>query len=212
MARLVVNPGSSSAWEIQLKTGANTIGRGFANDFKIADPSVSGSHCQITVDNGAVILKDLGSTNGTYVNRTPVTETTLQAGQTVHLGGVEMVFYSDAPGASVPLAPRLSSSAPTAPPDPPSVPVAAPATITGSQNCKFHPKTVARYLCNKCQLSFCELCVTTRPVGGAAHKFCRRCGTECIPLQVQVRRSGPQSFYRRLPGAFVYPARGGGIF
>ena len=91
---------------------------------------------------------------------------------------------------------------------------AAPSlTVTGSQNCKFHPKTVARYLCNKCQLSFCELCVTTRPVGAAAHKFCRRCGTECIPLQVQAQRpADSQSFYRRLPSAFIYPARGMGIF
>ena len=130
MARLVVNPGSPTAWEIQLKAGANTIGRGFANDFKIGDPSVSGSHCQITVDQGTVIIKDLGSTNGTFVNRTPVTETTLQAGQTVHLGGVEMVFYSDAPGATVPLAPRMVSSVSAAPPNlPPPVPVAAAASV-----------------------------------------------------------------------------------
>src|SRR6185295_18038334 len=114
MARLVVNPGSPSAWEIQLKSGTNTIGRGFANDFKVADPSVSGSHCQITVDNGSVILKDLGSTNGTYVNRAPVTETTLQAGQTVHLGGVEMVFQSDAPSAPALPLPRMEQSGPPA--------------------------------------------------------------------------------------------------
>jgi len=212
MARLVVNPGSPSAWEIQLKSGTNTIGRGFANDFKVADPSVSGSHCQITVDNGSVILKDLGSTNGTFVNRAPVTETTLQAGQTIHLGGVEMIFQSDAPLAPALRVPRMEQTGP--PPSlPPPMQTAAPVTMTGSQNCKFHPKTVARYLCNKCQLSFCELCVTTRPVGGAAHKFCRRCGTECIPLQVQTNRSvGGQSFYRRLPSAFLYPARGMGIF
>src|SRR5947207_5714612 len=97
MARLVVNPGSPTAWEIQLKTGANTIGRGFANDFKIADPSVSGSHCQIIVENGNVMIKDLGSTNGTFINRAPVKEAPLEGGQTIHLGGVEMVFQGDAP-------------------------------------------------------------------------------------------------------------------
>ena len=69
MARLVVNPGSPTAWEIELKAGANTIGRGFANDFKISDPSVSGSHCRIIIDSGNVIIKDLGSTNGTFINR-----------------------------------------------------------------------------------------------------------------------------------------------
>jgi len=129
MPRLVVNPGSPSAWEIQLKSGVNTIGRGFANDFKVPDPSVSGSHCQITVDNGNVILKDLGSTNGTYVNRSPVTETTLQTGQTVHLGGVEMVFQSDVPMTPALPAPRVEQTGTAAP----------SLTVTGSQNCKFHP-------------------------------------------------------------------------
>ena len=102
MARLVVNPGSPAAWEIQLKPGANYIGRGFANDFKIPDPSVSGSHCQITVTNGLIVLKDLGSTNGTFVNRAPVKEVPLQPGQVIHLGAVEMAFYSDGPAPVVP--------------------------------------------------------------------------------------------------------------
>jgi len=92
MARLVVNPGSPTAWEIQLKPGANTLGRGFANDFKIPDASVSGSHCQITIDDGNAVIKDLGSTNGTFVNRAQVKEARLQPGQTIHLGGVEMLF------------------------------------------------------------------------------------------------------------------------
>src|SRR2546421_5347144 len=118
MARLVVNPGSPSAWEIQLKPGTNLLGRGFANDFKITDPSVSGSHCQIIVENGQIVIKDLGSTNGTYVNRTPVKEAILSGDQTVHLGGVEMTFFSDLPGGIVGFAP---------PPGPPPVPGFAPA-------------------------------------------------------------------------------------
>ena len=92
MPRLVINPGTPSTWEIQLRPGNNLLGRGFANDFKIDHPSVSGSHCQIVVENGNVVLKDLGSTNGTFVNRAPVSETYLQPGQIVHLGGVEMVY------------------------------------------------------------------------------------------------------------------------
>jgi FHA domain-containing protein len=101
MPRLVVNPGSPTAWEIQLKPGDNFIGRGFANDFKLTDPSVSSSHCLITVSGNATLLKDLGSTNGSFVNRSPVREAALQGGQTVHLGGVEMLFQADEPTARV---------------------------------------------------------------------------------------------------------------
>src|SRR4051812_9058393 len=108
MPRLVVNPGSPASWAIELKPGTNSVGRGFANDFKIEDPSVSGSHCQIVVDSENAIIKDLGSTNGTFINRAPIKEAALHPGQTVHLGGVELLFQTDAPtyAAPAPAAPR----------------------------------------------------------------------------------------------------------
>lgn len=101
MNRLVVKPGSPDTWEIELKNGENHFGRGDANDFRIGDPSVSGSHCQIVVNDGTVAIRDLGSTNGTFVNGAPVQEATLQNAQTVRLGNVEMVFYADTPQPAV---------------------------------------------------------------------------------------------------------------
>ena len=97
MARLIVNPGSPVAWDIELRPGVNLIGRGFANDYKIADPSVSGSHCQVDVSAQGVTIKDLGSTNGTFINRAPIQEALLQPGATVHLGNVELLFEGDVP-------------------------------------------------------------------------------------------------------------------
>ena len=88
MSRLIINPNTTSAWEVQLKPGTNLLGRGFANDFKIDNLSVSSSHCQIVLEGGRVVIKDLGSTNRTFVNRSAVTEATLQPGQTIHLGSV----------------------------------------------------------------------------------------------------------------------------
>ncbi len=123
MPRLVVNPGSPTAWEIQLKPGANFIGRGFANDFKITDPSVSGSHCQVTVGEAGVTIKDLGSTNGTFINRTQVKDAALQDGQILHLGGVQMAFYSDA--APAPMLARAASVAVPVPPPPPGIALAS---------------------------------------------------------------------------------------
>ena len=95
---------------------------------------------------------------------------------------------------------------------PPLVAPIAPAAV-GSAFCKFHPKTPARFLCDRCQKYFCDLCVTTRNVGDVAGKFCRACGTECIPVQVNITRgTGEKGFYALLPGAFIYPFRGGGVF
>ena len=240
MARLVVNPGSPSAWEIELKPGPNFIGRGFANDVKIPDPSVSGSHCQILVDNLSVMIKDLGSTNGTFVNRSSVREASLQPGQTIHVGGVEILFVGDDPGNALvpppptmggggtpaasapPMAPRTAlrpayaaapaaaATAVQAPPVPP--PIAAPAAAPASGNCKHHPRTAGRFFCNQCQVYYCELCVTSRNLGGISHKFCRHCGAECVAVQVQLTRpAGRKSFFGLLPGALIYPFRGTGL-
>ena len=117
--RLLVNPGTPQAWEIQLKSGANRIGRREANDFQVPHVSVSGTHCEIMVSSAGAILKDLGSTNGTFVNGVPVHEAILQSGQHVQLGSVDMVFES-APISGVA---RAASAAPPLPP-----PVTARAT------------------------------------------------------------------------------------
>lgn len=128
MARLVVNPNTPAAWEIQLKPGQNFIGRGFSNDFKLADPSVSGSHCQITLSDNTALIKDLGSTNGTFVNRQPIKEAVLKNGETVHLGGVEMVYYS---AAAAPAAPGKSQTTVRIVARPPIAPARAPVASPG---------------------------------------------------------------------------------
>jgi hypothetical protein len=247
MAKLVVQPGSPAAWEIKLKAGTNSLGRNPANDFKLDDPSVSGSHCEILLENENAVIRDLGSTNGTFVNRAPVTEAALQPGHTIHLGGVEMMFWADAPVSAVIAqpagAPRLApgpqglpppravapagvargrptmtvSLAPNrqAPvPDQQPPPMAAPPVATalsgdvGSGPCKHHLKIPGRHFCSQCQLYFCDACVTTR----AQQKFCRHCGTECMPVQVKLQRAaGPKGFFARFPSAFVYPFRGSGL-
>src|SRR6267154_1385448 len=132
MPRLVINPGTPSTWEIQLRPGTNLLGRGFANDFKIDHPSVSGSHCQIVVDNGRALIKDLGSTNGTFINRAPVTEANLQAGQVIHLGGVEMMFQGDSPASATVTETEMMPAPPLPPPITvtPHAPAAPAATST----------------------------------------------------------------------------------
>jgi hypothetical protein len=81
--------------------------------------------------------------------------------------------------------------------------------LRGARYCKFHPKTPASYLCNKCNRTFCDLCVTSRNVGAKVVKTCRSCGVECVPVHFE--RPPAKSFYAGLPGAFVYPFKGAGI-
>lgn len=121
--RLLVNPGTPQAWEIKLQPGVNRIGRGEQNNFTINHPSVSTHHCEITVTDHAVVLKDLGSTNGTFVERAPITELALKPGQHVQFGAVDMMFESGTTPAPAPIPVVRAVSSP--PPPPPQVPAPA---------------------------------------------------------------------------------------
>ena len=112
MPRLLVNPGSSSEWEIPLRPGVQTIGRSSACDFQIEHASVSGTHCELSLNDGAVTLKDLGSTNGTFLERAPITESLLSSGQRFQLGKVELQFLADPPPVAAAPRVRIATAAP----------------------------------------------------------------------------------------------------
>jgi hypothetical protein len=71
------------------------IGRGLDNDLVIDDPRVSRHHAQITFRHSHYLLRDLRSTNGTFVNNQPVEAVVLAAGDVVSLGGFELVFTQE---------------------------------------------------------------------------------------------------------------------
>jgi adenylate cyclase len=62
--------------QYQIHSGSNSIGRMAGNDIVILDPSASRYHARIDylVDNGTIVLYDLDSTNGTFLNRIRLTE------------------------------------------------------------------------------------------------------------------------------------------
>jgi hypothetical protein len=200
----VVNPDSLEAWPIELGPGSVSLGRSEENDYQIEHPSVSSSHCRVTISEAGTWLKDLGSTGGTFVNGELVEEVKLKPGQLVRLGEITLRFESDAPEDNPA---RLED-----PPLPPRItPLAVPMS---SPFCKFHPQTLGRFACPKCRRLLCDLCVTSRQSAGAARTFCRRCGSECQPVQAQAPRAesaSPPGFLAALPRALGYPFQGGGV-
>ena len=90
MARLVVLSEGFTGRTHELKPGVNTMGRADDNAFSITEASVSGHHCEIEFKNGEVHVKDLGSTNGTFVNNDKVSESALKPGEILRLGQIEM--------------------------------------------------------------------------------------------------------------------------
>ncbi len=71
-----------------------TIGAMDDNDLVVDDDTVSRYHCRISQDNDAYLVADLGSTNGTFVNRVRIREAFLKPGCTITLGKSDVRFQS----------------------------------------------------------------------------------------------------------------------
>ena len=58
-------------------------------------PEISESHCEVLVENDFVFVRDLKSSNGTFIDGDVIRESALYSGQALQIGLVEMVL--DAP-------------------------------------------------------------------------------------------------------------------
>jgi pSer/pThr/pTyr-binding forkhead associated (FHA) protein len=74
-----------------------TLGRATGADFIVDAALVSRVHCRLTVlPDGTLEVRDLESTNGTYVNGARVERARLQAGDRLGVGRLELVALRDA--------------------------------------------------------------------------------------------------------------------
>ena len=96
------NRHSSSGGQPRLEVGGDShplvraitlIGRGADADVRVQDPGVSRQHCEIVVGRPAVV-RDLQSTNGTYVDGSRISEVELEDGSVIRIGGTSLVFRS----------------------------------------------------------------------------------------------------------------------
>ncbi len=72
-------------------TGARLlIGRSSTCQLVLADDTVSRRHAELRVEDGHWLLRDLGSSNGTWVNGRRVIEAEVRPGDLLHLGGAEV--------------------------------------------------------------------------------------------------------------------------
>src|SRR5580700_2624635 len=104
MARLVVITQGVAASVHELGEGWTTIGRADGNTFQLVEPSISGRHCEVRLHGGELLVRDLLSTNGTFVGGKKVSEAAVKPGETLRLGDVELRFESgsapETPGTS----------------------------------------------------------------------------------------------------------------
>jgi len=95
MAKLVILNQGQPGRACELHTDRTTIGRVEDNTFQIADPSVSSHHCEVHLRGAEVFIRDLNSTNGTFINDARITESVLKPGQSLRLGQIELKLEAE---------------------------------------------------------------------------------------------------------------------
>lgn len=177
----------------ELEPGFNTLGRNPTNDFRVHDATVSSFHCEIVVSEDSVLVRDLGSTNGTFIDGQPVREARLDPGHILRLGSADLRLETQ-PGAEPP---RVSI---------PEVQVEAPPASTtlpdGSLSCLNHNQVRAVARCVKCERAYCDDCVHVLALsGGRTRAFCPSCSGPCEPIPGQAPaplKPKKQSLFGRL--------------
>jgi pSer/pThr/pTyr-binding forkhead associated (FHA) protein len=81
--------------EFHLTKPRTVIGRRADCDLRIPLSSVSRQHCELTFEGGQLLLRDLGSSNGTYHNNTRVQQQAISAGDELTVGPVIFTVVID---------------------------------------------------------------------------------------------------------------------
>lgn len=88
---LVVERGPRAGLAHVLREGDTLAGRAEDADIFLGDVTVSRHHAKFTVDGGGLVVEDLGSTNGTYINRERRDRAELRPGDEVIIGKFHLI-------------------------------------------------------------------------------------------------------------------------
>lgn len=206
MARLLFKKATGEVSIIDLKEGVNRLGRTSENDIQVEDDSVSSHHCELQVSSERIGVRDLHSTNGTFLDGQPIHEGWLVPGQTLRLGNVDLLL--DEADAEQNADPAQSMSAPAA------IPIPRPMTTSAvggvvPDACPQHRSTPAQFICCVCGRISCPACVKTMQVGMRTFYACPACGKTAVKLSEYRKQNihSDKTFGQRLPGVFAYPFR-----
>lgn len=128
-AKLTVVGGKANKREVTIQVPA-TIGRSRDADLTVGHRMISRKHCETYLADGLVMIRDVGSLNGTYVHGRRIREAPLPPGEKFSIGPVTFQIsyqYSGDPSTLPPIVPAEAAPADAAPAKPPEDAPAKPA-------------------------------------------------------------------------------------
>ncbi len=93
-ALLVVQRGPQAGSRFLLDSDLTTVGRHPDSEIFLDDVTVSRNHAEFVRGPGTFRVRDVGSLNGTYVNRDRIDDVVLQGGDEVQIGKFRLVFFA----------------------------------------------------------------------------------------------------------------------
>jgi pSer/pThr/pTyr-binding forkhead associated (FHA) protein len=96
-ALLVITRGPNAGSQFLLDQASTSAGRRPDSDIFLDDVTVSRQHAEFRAKNDAIQVVDVGSLNGTYLNRAPVDSAVLSHGDEVQIGKFRLVFVTEDP-------------------------------------------------------------------------------------------------------------------
>lgn len=97
-ALLIVHHGPNAGARFLLDMDVTTAGRSVSGDIFLDDVTVSREHAQFVRSGTTFGVRDLGSLNGTYLNRERCVDAQLTEGDEVQIGKYRLTFYQGAQG------------------------------------------------------------------------------------------------------------------
>jgi hypothetical protein len=90
---LVVTRGPNAGSRFHLDKDLTTVGRHPESDIFLDDVTVSRRHVEVQRVEGGYQARDVGSLNGTYLNRQPMEEAAIRNGDELQVGKFKLVFF-----------------------------------------------------------------------------------------------------------------------
>lgn len=152
---------------LELRQGLNRIGRGAYCDLFIDHASVSFAHCEVALEPEGMMVRDLGSTNGTFIDGVRIRHAPIQVGQTLTVGSVPVRVQVSEIQVIIP-----EFRAPAVPP--------VIQTPSGQKVCPHHQQSQAVWKCTRCGQLLCPACLhSLRRRGGKILNLCPDCSGPC---------------------------------
>jgi hypothetical protein len=172
MASLVILSGDHTGMELELRPGRNVVGRDDRADFAVDEEAISSQHCEVMVTPHAVKVRDLRSTNGTFLrgNRLPLGPVEAMDGDVLILGDIAMRLVVPTADVRIPEWRRKADEEE----------LVSPTLPDGRAACQNHHQVSARHRCVQCGRTWCRDCVKELHLaGGPARLFCPACSGRC---------------------------------